>query len=172
MALGPKTPMALYKANLELVLRLGALLHEQRRQWSVFGSASVGAALERTLAQTEKVLTSNDWSQLMAMPGNAFWRSLRAEPMPVQASIEKALQCQDAFAQGLKDAFAQWQQQSADALGTDTAPWTLASIMQAFEAPASQAKDGTGSATKARSRKAAGSARKSAGRNPRKTKGK
>ncbi|HMM65490.1 MAG TPA: hypothetical protein PKC03_00990 [Dokdonella sp.] len=117
MTANSKTPMALYKANLELVLRIGALLQENRRRWAQLGAAGTSDAIERTLAQAERVLTSNDWSSLSAIPGEDFWKSIRDDNAPVQGTVEAAIGSQAAFAQGLKEAFEAWQQQSADALG-------------------------------------------------------
>lgn len=118
MTLNAKTPLALYKANLELVLRLGALLQENRRRWTQLGASSTREAIERTMAETERVLTSNDWTALAAMPGEEFWKSLREDAAPLQASVENAVGNQAAFAQGLQEAFEAWRQQSVDALGS------------------------------------------------------
>lgn len=116
MAFDTKTPMALYKANLELVLRLGTLLQENRRRWTKLGVASTDDAIQKTLAQTERMLTSNDWSSLAALPGEAFWKGLQSDAGPVQGAVDAAVSNQTAFAQGLQEAFAAWQQQCADAL--------------------------------------------------------
>lgn len=117
MTVNSKTPIALYKANLELVLRIGALLQENRRRWAQLGAAGTSEAIERTMAQAERVLTSNDWTSLSALPGDDFWKSLRDDGGPLQGTTEAAVGNQAAFAQGLKEAFEAWQQQSADALG-------------------------------------------------------
>jgi hypothetical protein len=130
-----KTPMALYKANLELVLRIGALLQENRRRWSKASAAGTSEAIERTLAETQRMLTTNDWTSLSAMPGEEFWKSLSSGSAPLQGTVESAIRSQTEFAQGLKDAFAEWQQQSAEALGgnpAQPAPWAFGDLMQAF----------------------------------------
>jgi hypothetical protein len=130
-----KTPMALYKANLELVLRIGALLQENRRRWSKAGTTGASEAIERTLAETQRMLTTNDWTSLSAMPGEEFWKSLSSGGAPLQGTVESAIRSQTEFAQGLKDAFAEWQQQSAEALGgnpAQAAPWAFGDLMQAF----------------------------------------
>ena len=121
MPLNAKTPLALYKANLELVLRLGALLQENRRRWTQLGASNTREAIERTMAETERVLTANDWTSLASMPGEEFWKSLREDTAPLQASVETAVGNQAAFAEGLKQAFEAWRQQSADAIGASGA---------------------------------------------------
>ena len=114
MAIDTKTPLALYKANLELVLRLGALLQENRLRWTRFGVASADEAIERTLNETGRLLTSNDWQSLANLPGETFWKAVQGEPGPMQGAIETAVNNQTAFAQGLQEAFGSWQQQCSE----------------------------------------------------------
>lgn len=139
MNVNSKTPMALYKANLELVLRIGALLQENRQRWMQSGATGTNEAIQRTLAETERMLTTSDWTALSAMPGEEFWKSLRGGAGPLQGTIESAARSQAEFAEGLKQAFAEWQQQSADALGGNAmqapAPG-FAEFMQGFSAQA------------------------------------
>ena len=96
MAIDTKTPLALYKANLELVLRLGALLQENRLRWTRFGVASADEAIERTLNETGRLLTSNDWQSLANLPGETFWKAVQGEPGPMQGAIETAVTNQPA----------------------------------------------------------------------------
>ena len=135
MNVNSKTPMALYKANLELVLRIGTLLQENRRRWAQAGATGTSEAIERTLAETERMLTTNDWSALSAMPGEEFWKSVRTGAGPLQGTVESAVRSQAEFAEGLKQAFAEWQQQSTDAFGgtaAQPAPWAFPDLMKGF----------------------------------------
>ena len=116
MAIDTKTPIALYKANLELVMRLGALLQENRQRWTKFGMAGADNAVERTLSETGRMLTSNDWQSLATLPGETFWKALQGDAGPMQGAVDTAVSNQTAFAQGLQDAFAAWQQQCADVI--------------------------------------------------------
>lgn len=137
MNMNSKTPMALYKANLELVLRIGALLQESRQRWMHAGATGTNEAMQRTLAETERMLTTSDWNALSAMPGEEFWKSLRGGAGPLQGTVESAVRSQSEFADGLKQAFAEWQQQSADALGGNAAqvvPKAFTDLMQGFSA--------------------------------------
>lgn len=146
MAIDTKTPMALYKANLELVMRLGALLQENRRRWTRFGVASADEAIERTLSETGRLLTTNDWTSLANLPGEAFWKAVQGEPGPMQGALDAAVGNQNAFAQGLQEAFGAWQQQCAEvireaggtppvAFNLDSA-WRSATTRPAAPAPA------------------------------------
>ena len=137
MSVNAKTPIALYKANLELVLRIGTLLQENRQRWTALGATSTNEALQNTLAQTERLLTTNDWTSLSALPGENFWNSLGLGVRPMQASLESAAGNQAAFAAGLQEAFEAWRQQSADALGVDAIEFpasALADFMKAATA--------------------------------------
>ncbi len=142
MNVSPKTPMALYKANLELVLRIGTLLQENRQRWMQAGAAGTSEAIKRTLADTERMLTTNDWSALSTMPGEDFWKSFGIGSGPLQASAESAARNQSEFAEGLKQAFAEWQQQSVAALGGNEAsldPAIFRDVMKGFNTAASSA---------------------------------
>ncbi len=138
MNMNSKTPMALYKANLELVLRIGALLQENRQRWMQTGATGTNEAIQRTLAETERMLTTSDWKALSAMPGEEFWKSVRGGAGPLQGTIEAAARSQAEFSEGLKQAFAEWQQQSADALGGNAAQAAapaFTDFMRGFSAP-------------------------------------
>lgn len=157
MPMNAKTPLALYKANLELVLRLGALLQENRRRWTQLGASNTREAIDRTMAETERVLTTNDWTSLASMPGEEFWKSLREDTAPLQASVENAVGNQAAFAQGLQEAFEAWRQQSVDALGSTgmelpDAPFAdfLKGFQAAAKAPGSAPRGTPKAAAKAR----------------------
>lgn len=142
MNMDSKTPMALYKANLELVMRIGTLLQENRQRWMKDGASNTSEAIQRTLAQTERMLTTNDWSSLSTMPGQDFWKTLQSGGGPMQGSIESAVRSQTEFAEGLKQAFAEWQQQSMAALGGSTAQPVpeIADLMRAFNAASGSGK--------------------------------
>lgn len=116
MSTDSKLPLALYKANLELLLRIGALLHENRRRWANIGVGASHEAMEHTLRLTERMLTANDWASLAALPGEQFWRSLGVAHTALEIPVEQLTRSQSDFAAGLKLALEQWQQQSADAM--------------------------------------------------------
>ena len=141
MSFNPKTPMALYKANLELVLRIGTLLQENRQRWMQAGAAGSTEAIQRTLAETQRMLTTNDWSTLSKIPGEEFWNSMGTGAAPLKGTVETAVRSQTEFAEGLKQAFAEWQQQSADALGgvpAQPTAWAFSDLMKGFGAAAAQ----------------------------------
>ncbi|HET9032053.1 MAG TPA: phasin family protein [Dokdonella sp.] len=137
MSIDSKTPMALYKANLELVMRIGALLQENRQRWMQAGAAGTSDAIQRTLAQTERLLTSNDWASLSTMPGEDFWKSLQSGASRLQGSFESSVRSQTEFAEGLKQAFAEWQQQSMAVLGVNAMQFQTSAVTDFLKASAS-----------------------------------
>lgn len=139
MSLSPKTPMALYKANLELVLRIGTLLQENRQRWMQTGMEGTSNAIQQTLAETERMLTTNDWSSLSQMPGANFWNSMSLGTRPLAAPLQSAVENQTAFAAGLQNAFEAWQQQSADALGIDSMEFPVPAFAESMKAAATSA---------------------------------
>ncbi|MGB0135317.1 hypothetical protein [Dokdonella sp.] len=171
MAIDTKTPLALYKANLELVLRLGTLLQENRKRWNQLGASSTSAAIERTLAETERMLTSNDWTSLSAIPSDDFWRSIREGSGPVQGTAQAAVSNQAAFAEGLREAFEAWQQQSVDALGGSgflPGKFDIAGMMAMFRGPHASvaSKEKPASATKSKAKKKPAAKPKAARKSP------
>ncbi|MEO8012024.1 MAG: phasin family protein, partial [Dokdonella sp.] len=101
MAFDAKIPMSMYKANLELVMRLGALLHESRQRWTRFGLGGADSAIEKTLNETGRMLTTNDWQSLAALPGATFWKALQGDAGPMQGAIDTAMTSQAAFIEGV-----------------------------------------------------------------------
>jgi len=111
-----KTPLALYKANLDLALRVGRLLSEHRRQWARQGLARVDEAVNRTLRESERALAAGDWEQLSKLPGDGFWASIQADADALQASTDAAIAQQSSFANGLQEAVDAWQAACGEAI--------------------------------------------------------
>ena len=158
MSLNPKTPMALYKANLELVLRIGTLLQENRQRWMQAGASGTTEAIQRTLAETQRMLTTNDWSTLSKIPGEEFWNSMGTGAAPLKGTVETAVRSQTEFAESLKQAFAEWQQQSADALGgvpAQPTAWAFSDLLKGFGGAATQQQTGSRTSTPAPPKSAA-----------------
>ena len=133
MAFDTKTPLALYKANLEFLMRVGALLQENRQRWTKLGVAGTDEAIQRTLAQTEKLLVSNDWPSLSALPGEPFWKGLEPDAS-LRGNFDAAVDSQTTFAKGINDAFAAWREHCADVIRD-----AGGHIPAAFAAPAAKA---------------------------------
>lgn len=107
----------LYKANLELYLRLGRLLQENSRRWLELGTRVLGDSISESGAEVEQLLKTQDWQALASLPGDIFWRQLQRRMGDNQTMAQLALSAQTAFASGLQDALKSWQETSAKTLG-------------------------------------------------------
>lgn len=112
----PTLPLSLYKANLDLWLRIGELLEENRNQWTTLmarelqqGATGSGFDLD--------ALRRGDWQTLALLPGQALQRLAAHGVSDLQAAAQTALGNQMTFATGFQQALADWQQATVEALG-------------------------------------------------------
>ena len=61
-------PMQLWKANLDLQLRLGRLLQDSGREWMELGTRAAGEGAAELDAEFRKLLRGGDWQGLAALP--------------------------------------------------------------------------------------------------------
>ncbi|HEY0179406.1 MAG TPA: phasin family protein [Dokdonella sp.] len=113
-----QTPMALYKANLDLMLRIAALMQQSRRDWLEAGTRSAGDSISRTLGEADRAIAAGDWNTLVTLPAEAWWQGLQRGVGDLQNVAENALGNQARFAEGIRQALADWQQRCTEALQT------------------------------------------------------
>ncbi len=121
--------LALWKANLDLQLRIGQLIQDSGRDWLELGTRAAGEGSAELDAGLRKLMRGGDWQALAALPVEAFWRQAEQRVGDGQALNQIALQAQDSFASGVLEALQDWQQALAEAwnevdleLGIDAAP--------------------------------------------------
>ncbi|WP_024891739.1 hypothetical protein [Luteimonas huabeiensis] len=112
----PTLPLALYKANLDLWLRISELLEENRSQWVALLAREIDDGAAQTGAEAA-ALRSGDWQALALLPGQALQRLVEHGVGDLQAAAQTALGNQMTFATGFQQALADWQQATASALG-------------------------------------------------------
>ncbi|MCD9033865.1 hypothetical protein LDO32_19325 [Luteimonas sp. Y-2-2-4F] len=112
----PTLPLALYKANLDLWLRISELLEENRGQWVALIAREIGDGAAETGAEAA-ALRSGDWQALALLPGQALQRLAEHGVGDLQAAAQTALGNQMTFATGFQQALADWQQATVSALG-------------------------------------------------------
>lgn len=108
-------PLALYRANLELWLRIGQLLEDNREQWSEL----LGHELQERVAaagEGSRLQSSADWSSLM-VPGSGLWQLAEQQVADLQALARDAGGNQMTFVNGFQQALEQWRQDTTDAFG-------------------------------------------------------
>lgn len=114
-------PMALWKANLDLQMRLGRLLQDSGREWLELGTRAVGEGAAEFDTEARRLLQAGDWQALAALPVETFWRQAEQRLGDGQATAQVALQAQEGFVRGLAEALQEWQQQLSRA-------WTAAGL--------------------------------------------
>lgn len=113
-------PMNLFKANLELYLRIGRLLQEYNRRWLEIASRASSDGIAESGAQIENLLKSNNWQALATLPSEAIWRQFQQRFGDVQATAQIAVSAQTAFTTDLQQAIHSWQKATIEAAGSDT----------------------------------------------------
>ena len=116
-------PLTLYNANLQLWLRIGQLLEDNRGQWRDL----LGRHLQDRLAEAggeASRLQAGDWSALALLPGSALWHLAERQLDDMQALAQSAGEHQTAFAEGFQQALAEWQDTTSAALEEATAGTT------------------------------------------------
>lgn len=128
-------PLNLYKANLELQVKIGKLIQEGGQQWLDFVYRLYGDGIAESNAEVEELLRTQDWQKLATLPAEAFWRQLQQRFGDSQAMAQIAVSAQTAFASGLQEAVRTWQKETAQALGGSalTAPLNESAWAELFK---------------------------------------
>lgn len=125
MSINTEVPLNLYKANLELQLRLSRLVQETQKHWLELSAQGVAKGISESNAELEQLLKSQDWQTLAALPADAFWRQLQLRFSDNQALVQTAVSSQTSFAAGLQDTLQTWQKETLQALSGITDISTL-----------------------------------------------
>ncbi|MQU09546.1 phasin family protein [Pseudomonas helleri] len=110
-------PLNLFKANLELQLRINRLLQENSQRWLDIASRAGTESVAESNAELENLLKANNWQALATLPGESFWRQLQQRIGDAQASAQVAISAQTAFTTGLQQAIQGWQKANIEAVG-------------------------------------------------------
>lgn len=110
-------PLALYKANLELWLRIGQLLEDNRGQWMDLLAHELDRRVAGTRAATGRDRPGRDWPSMAMLPGSELWRLAERQIGDLQALARTASGNQVAFVDGFRQALQQWQEATAAAFG-------------------------------------------------------
>lgn len=115
MPAAPDLPMALWKANLDLQLRIGRLLQDSARDWMDLGTRAAGEGAAEFDAEVRRLLHAGDWQALAALPVEAFWRQAEQRVGDGQDLNQRVLRAQEDFVRGLAEALGDWQSRLAAA---------------------------------------------------------
>ncbi len=107
-------PLNLFKANLELQLRLQRLMQENGQQWLENATRAGSENIAESGTEIESLLKAQNWQELATLPAQAFWRQFQHQMGGAQALTQVAIKNQTTFTQGLQqaiqdqDIFKQW----------------------------------------------------------------
>lgn len=124
----------LYKANVELQLRITRMLQETGHQWLEAVQRGSADNIAETTAEIESLLRTGNWQALATLPGESLWRLFQQRTDSVQLINQLALKNQAAFTSGLQQALESWQKSVASMAGTSNVTQPLQDIFKQWGA--------------------------------------
>ncbi|HCE5828619.1 TPA: hypothetical protein NHK69_005145 [Pseudomonas aeruginosa] len=124
----------LYKANVELQLRLTRLLQESGHQWLEAVQRASAENIAETTAEIEGLLRTANWQSLATLPGESFWRLFQQRTGDAQLVNQIALKNQAVFTSGLQQALESWQKSVSSVVGGAGAAQPLQDIFKQWGA--------------------------------------
>lgn len=128
-------PFNLYKANVELQLRIAQFLQEGRRNWIESTRqchAGAGAATEQEM---ENLAQSANWQALVSLSPKTFGRLLEAAMSGTQTMHQTMLKNQTASAAGFQQALEDWRKSVTGSWASACSAQSLQSIFTPMRAP-------------------------------------
>ncbi len=107
----------LYKANVELQLRITRLLQESGHQWLEAVQRASAENIAETTAEIEGLMRAGNWQALVTLPSESFWRLFQKRTGDMQLVNQIALKNQTSFASGLQQALQAWQKSVGETVG-------------------------------------------------------
>lgn len=123
-------PLNLYKANIELQLRITRLLQEVGHHWLESTQRNSTESIAETNAKIEGLLRSSHWQSLATLPSESFFRVFEMRARDLQFTQQVAIRNQAIFTSGLQQALDSWQKSVAAAIGDSAATQPLQEVLQ------------------------------------------
>ncbi|HRO86675.1 MAG TPA: hypothetical protein PLH21_01390, partial [Chiayiivirga sp.] len=129
----PSVPKALYQANIDLALRIAALLQEHGQQWYDLFADEAGVRLGQGLAGVDRFRRDFSLDALPPLPVDfaGHFDALDAERW--QALLAKAIDHQSRFSVGVQAALEDWQGACTQLLGEALPKGALPDLSQLIE---------------------------------------
>mgnify|MGYP001637221164 CR=1 FL=1 len=128
-------PLDLYKANVELQLRITRLLQQGGHRWLESVQQSSMRSVEQTTAEIEGLLQTGNWQSLATLPADTFWRLFQHGVNDSQTINELAIQNQTEFTNGLQEALEAWQKSVMAVASNTSAALPVMDIFKQWGAP-------------------------------------
>lgn len=109
-------PKALYQANIDLALRIAALLQENGKQWFDLFSDEAGMRLEQGLSHADRFRRDFSLDKLATLPSDLSEHFLNLDAERWQALLNQAMGHQSRFSEGVQSALDAWKDACATAL--------------------------------------------------------
>lgn len=122
MSFDASVPKALYQANIDLALRIAALLQESGAQWFELFGAEANARLAE--AAGEAYRSGHDVPSAVASPlqSDVILKWAQSNPARLQALLMQAASQQSRFSEGLQAALQRWQAACGEAFQSVVGP--------------------------------------------------
>lgn len=124
----------LYKANVELQLRLTRLVQNSGHQWLEAVQRASADNIAETTAEIEGLLSTANWQSLATLPSESFWRLFQQRTGDAQLINQIALKNQAVFTTGLQQALESWQKSVISVVGNTNAALPLQDVFKQWGA--------------------------------------
>ena len=125
MTVDASIPKALYQANIDLALRIAALLQENGKQWFDLFAEEASTRFDEGVSSFGALGSEFSLEKLAALPADAAAQFLQLDVGRWQAMVSHAVENQALFSDGLQEALTQWQtacSEAFDAVGSGVLP--------------------------------------------------
>ncbi|MEJ5207319.1 hypothetical protein [Denitratimonas sp. CY0512] len=125
MTVDASIPKALYQANIDLALRIAALLQENGKQWFDLFAEEASTRFDEGVSSFGALGSEFSLEKLAALPADAAAQFLQLDVGRWQAMISHAVENQTLFSDGLQEALREWQaacSEAFDAVGSGVLP--------------------------------------------------
>ena len=125
MTVDASIPKALYQANIDLALRIAALLQENGKQWFDLFAEEASTRFDEGVSSFGALGSEFSLEKLAALPADAAAQFLQLDVGRWQAMITHAVENQTLFSDGLQEALREWQaacSEAFDAVGSGVLP--------------------------------------------------
>ncbi|MFA5590741.1 MAG: hypothetical protein WDA70_08555 [Lysobacteraceae bacterium] len=125
MTVDASIPKALYQANIDLALRIAALLQENGKQWFDLFAEEASTRFDEGVSSFGALGSEFSLEKLAALPADAAAQFLQLDVGRWQAMVSHAVENQALFSDGLQEALREWQaacSEAFDAVGSGVLP--------------------------------------------------
>ncbi|NMG54128.1 hypothetical protein [Aromatoleum aromaticum] len=125
-----RASLALYKTNLQLHLRLCALLRENSLRWIDASTHSISTCSTEFETVIDRLLAADDWAAVTLAAGEMPWKAAQHQLNAVQRLAETMIGSHSAFVTSAQETLSTWQRDAAAALRETTGAMPLSTTLR------------------------------------------